>query len=199
LPCAENAVGESHMQVAKKTLDLAKIFPEIDLISDRSLRDKVVAVWEELWAESSYDDINSVPTSPEIPYPHIPHNRCVLAMALAIADAFERFHGVKTNRDVLVAAALLQDASKLVEMNAKTDGSTEASKKGKAYPHAFYGAHVALKHGVPDEICHIILTHSPQAPKFPVSLEGKILYYADQLDVIAIYKDRWIKDLFITK
>jgi HD superfamily phosphodiesterase len=120
-------------------------------------------------------------------------------MAIAIADAYERFHGVKTNRDVLIAAGLLQDASKIVEMQNKSDGTIEASPKGKTYPHAFYAAHVALKHGVPDEICHIILTHSPQSPKFPASLEGKILYYADQLDVIAIYKDRWIKDLFISK
>ena len=45
----------------------------------------------------------------------------------------------------------------------------------------------------------IVLTHSPQAPKFPSTLEGKILYYVDQLDVLAIYKDRWRKELFITK
>lgn len=187
------------MQVAKKTLNLSQIFPELDMISDRSLRDKVVAVWEELWQASPYQDINKVPTSPEIPYAHIPHNRCVLAMAIAIADAYEKFHGVKTNRDVLIAAGLLQDASKLIEMQPKADGSAENSAKGSVYPHSFYAAHVALKHGVPDEIVHIILTHSPQAPKFPSSLEGKILYYADQLDVIAIYKDRWIKDLFISK
>lgn len=186
------------MQTAKKPLELTKVFPEIDMISDASLREKVIAVWGELWQESPYDDIAKMPTSPEIPYPHVPHNRCVLQIALAIADAYEKFHGVKTNRDVLIAAGLLQDASKLVEM--RPDGAeTKSSPKGKAYPHSFYGAHVALKHGVPDEICHIILTHSPQAAKFPDSLEGKILYYADQLDVIAIYKDRWVKDLFISK
>jgi 23S rRNA maturation-related 3'-5' exoribonuclease YhaM len=187
------------MQVAKKPLNLPEVFPEVDMISDHSLREKVIAVWDELWQESPYDDIKKMPTSPEIAYPHVPHNRCVLQLALAIAEAFEKFHGVKTNRDVLIAAALLQDASKLVEMDPGSDGTTQTSKRGKAYPHSFYGAHLALKHGVPDEICHIILTHSPQATKFPTSLEGKILYYADQLDVIAIYKDRWVKDLFITK
>ena len=49
------------------------------------------------------------------------------------------------------------------------------------------------------EIVHVLLTHSPQAPRFPSTLEGKILYYVDQMDVIAIYKDRWHKELFITK
>jgi hypothetical protein len=60
-------------------------------------------------------------------------------------------------------------------------------------------AHVALKHGLPDAVCHIILSHTPQSAAFPASLEGKILYYADQLDVLAIYRDRWEKRLFITK
>lgn len=188
------------MQVAKKPLDVRAIFPEVDSIADPSLREKVIAVWQELWEMSSYDDITKVPTSTDIPYPHIPHNRCVVAMAVAIADAYERFHGVKTNRDVLIAAGLLQDASKLVEMQPKTDGSgAERSPKGKAYPHAFYAAHVAIKHGVPEEICHIILNHTPQSPSFPDSLEGKILFYVDQLDVLAIHKDRWRKELFITK
>ena len=52
---------------------------------------------------------------------------------------------------------------------------------------------------MPNSVVHILLTHSPQAPKFPTSLEGKILYYVDQLDVLAIFKDRWRKELFITK
>jgi len=188
------------MLETRKSLDLRSVLPEVDLISDRELAGKVCAVWQELWEASAWADVTKIPTSPEIPYPHIPHNRSVIAMALAVADAFERFHGVKLNRDVLIAAGLLQDASKLVETRPKGDGSgAEPTAKGKAYPHAFYAAHVALKHGVPDEICHIIVTHSPTATKFPSSLEGKILYYVDQIDVLGIYKDRWRKDLFITK
>ncbi len=61
------------------------------------------------------------------------------------------------------------------------------------FPHDFGGAHVALKHGIPMSICHIMVTHSPGSAKFPESIEGKILYYVDQLDVIAIHKDRWKK------
>jgi hypothetical protein len=46
---------------------------------------------------------------------------------------------------------------------------------------------------------HVLLTHSPQAAQFPSTIEGKILYYVDQIDVIGIYKDRWRKELHITK
>jgi hypothetical protein len=182
----------------KKALDFQALFPEVQLIGDPALRSKVEAVWQELWQQSDLDSIDLLATSPEIPYLHIPHNRAVVEMAVAVAATFERFHAVTVDRDVLVAAALLQDASKLVEYTL-VDGKIAYSGLGREYPHAFWAAHVALKHGVPDEICHIILTHTPQAAAFPKSLEGKILYYVDQLDVLAIHGDRWRKQLVITK
>lgn len=183
----------------RKPLDVLGVFPEIEQIKDTTLRDAVVDIWQELWSQSTWTDFDTVPTSPEIPYPTRPHNQCVVTMSLAVADAFERFHGVKINRDHLIAAAVLQDASKVVEYRPGPDGKAEFSELGKTYPHAFWCAHLALQKGVPDAVVHILLTHTPQAPKFPSSLEGKILYYVDQLDVLAIFKDRWRKELFITK
>ena len=182
----------------KQPLDVVALFPEISAIVDEQLRDGVVAIWEELWAESPFESIDDVPTSPEIPASHVRHCHAVLALALAAADVFERFHGVTVNRDVLIAAGLLQDVSKLVEYepNGASAGYTDA---GRCYPHGFLGAHAALTHGLPPEVCEIILTHSPTAARFPTSLEGKILYYADQLDVIAIFGDRWYKMLLVTK
>jgi len=182
----------------KEPLDFEALFPEVRSIQDADLRAKVEAVWQELWQKSDFDSIDSLATSPEIHYLHIPHNRAVVDMALAVASAFERFHGVRVDHDVLVAAALLQDASKLVEYTVK-DGEVILSELGRTYPHAFWAAHTALAHGVPDEICHIILTHTPQSASFPTSLEGKILYYVDQIDVLAIHGDRWRKQLMITK
>ena len=183
----------------KKPIDVADLFPELSQICDEQLRGKVVAVWDELWQQSAWDDINAVPTSTDIPYPHVPHNRSVVAMALAVADTFERIHGVKLNRDYLIAGALLQDASKLVEYRPGPGGGAEPSDIGRAYPHAFWGAHVAIGKGLPTPIVHIILNHTPTSVRFPDSLEGKILYYVDQLDVLAIHTDRWRKELFITK
>jgi hypothetical protein len=182
----------------KPALDFPALFPEVSLIQDEGLRAKVEAVWQELWQMSDFSSIDQLATSPEIQYLHIPHNHAVVEMALAVATTFERFHKVTVDRDVLVAAALLQDASKLVEYT-PADGKVALSALGREYPHAFWAAHVALQHGVPDAICHIILTHTPQAASFPTSLEGKILYYVDQIDVLAIHGDRWRKQLMITK
>jgi len=180
-------------------LDIVEIFPEINEVSDKKLRDSVIKVWQELWAMSTYERYDDVPISPEIPYPTKPHNQCVLRMCLAVAGELQRHHDVKVNRDYLIAGAILQDASKVVEYQQSDDGSSSYSSLGRQYPHAFWAAHVAIKHEIPDEIVHVLLTHTPQSPKFPTTLEGKILYYVDQIDVIAVFKDRWRKELFITK
>jgi hypothetical protein len=184
-------------RAARPALDVDALLPEIALIADASLRDKVRAVWQVLWARSEFRDFHAIPTSGEIPYPNLPHMRCVVALALGIAEKFEKFHGVKVDRDVLVAACLLQDASKVVEYRPKEGGGIEKTPIGKAVPHAFEAARVALEHDLPLDVVHIIATHSPQAPRFPSSLEGKIIYYADQLDVIAIHGDHWVKEQVI--
>ncbi|QQN65442.1 HD domain-containing protein [Bradyrhizobium diazoefficiens] len=183
----------------KSPLKLDELFPQVDQITDVNLRTRLSAVWQELWSMSSWTDMADVPTSLESDYPTLPHNRCVLTMALGVANAFETHHGVSVDRDTLIAAAVLQDASKIVEFEPNASGSIELTERGKHYPHAFWAAHVALQHGIPDKIIHIILTHSPQSPKFPDSLEGKILYYVDQIDMIGTHKDRWRKELFVTK
>ena len=105
---------DAKLNPAKKPIDVEGMFPEVNDIGDPRLRAAVIAVWEELWAMSPWEDVSQVPTSPEIPYPTLPHNQSVLAMALAVADSFERFHDVRVDRDCLIAAAILQDASKVV-------------------------------------------------------------------------------------
>lgn len=182
----------------KAPLELARVFPQLAQISDQKLRSAVEAVWQELWEQSTFERLEDVPTSTEIAYPHVRHNQAVLMLALHVADVFEAIHKVSVDRNVLIAAALLQDVSKLVEYEQTKDGYG-FTKIGTDFPHAFWGAHAAVRHGVPPEVCAIVLTHTPNSTVFPASIEGKILYYVDQLDVIAIYRDRWRKELFITK
>ena len=183
----------------KEPLDLPRLFPALDQIQDADLRRSVTAVWQRLWSESAWDDVMTLPTSHDMPYPQIPHNRAIIDIALATADALQTHHGLEVDRDVLIAAAILQDASKLVELQPGENGPPEITEIGRLYPHPFWGAHVALEAGVPDAVTHIVFSHSPDSPRFPESLEGLILYYADQLDVLAIHTHRWQKRLIIMK
>lgn len=184
----------------KKPIDVEEMFPQIAHIGDSTLRENVEAIWQELWEQSEFTDIATVPTSGAIPYPNLPHSRAILDLCLAAAGVFEEYHGVRTDRDTLIAAAILQDASKVVEYRPTADGKgIEKTDIGETYPHAFWTAMLAQRRGVPQSVIHVILTHTPQATKFPDSLEGKILYYIDQLDVIAIHKDRWKKELVVKR
>lgn len=178
-------------------LPIAELFPEIDQIEDDELRRKTVAVWQDLWEQSDWSDIHEVPVAPDIPTPHVPHNQSVMQMALAVADALESHHGVEIDRDLLISGGLLQDASKLVEYRLSPEGEIEVTDIGREYPHGFWGAKVATEHGVPDPICNIILNHTPASSSFPNSLEGKILYHVDQIDVVALVPDRWKKKLYV--
>lgn len=187
------------MDPVKVPIDVMELFPDVCQIENASLREAVISIWEEFWQSSEWTNIENVPTSAEIPYSHITHNRAVLAMALSVAEVFERFHGVSVNRDYLIAAALLQDVSKLAEYRPGEDGRPEKTEAGKQFPHAFLAASVSMQKGVPPEVIHILLYHSPGAAIFPESIEGKILYYVDQLDVIAIHKDRFRKQISILR
>ena len=69
----------------RKPIDVLAMFPELADIRDAVLRQAVVDVWQELWSLSNYDDMATVPISPEISYPTLPHNQCVLRMAIACA------------------------------------------------------------------------------------------------------------------
>lgn len=179
MPISETAVSEA--------------LPELEQIEDAQLRAQVRQVWFKLAAESAFDDLGALPVSPRLDYSHITHNRSVAAMAIAVAEILERFHGTGVDRDRLLAGALLQDASKLVEYEPNEDGGVRLSTLGEHFPHAFYAAHAALAAGVSPAIAEDILTHTYEAAGFPRTLEAKILFYVDQIDVAALGGDRWRK------
>jgi hypothetical protein len=181
----------------REELDVLAALPEINLIRDTSLRDKVIRIWQRMWKESSWRNINDVPVSRAINYPHIRHNRAVVRLVLAMADVVEELHGVKVNRDLLLAAALLQDASKLVEYRPGNDGTVERTEIGGQLGHSTYSAHAALDEDLPIELVHAILSHSPDSSLMWNCLEAKLLYLADQADIAALKGDRFQKKVFL--
>ncbi|WP_067935171.1 HD domain-containing protein [Alicyclobacillus kakegawensis] len=181
----------------KEPLNIENILPEVNWISDLETRKKVCLIWERLWQESSFTDINQLPVVPSTTYPHIPHNRAVVHMAVRVAEVLEEIHGVKIDRDDLIAAALLQDASKLVEYRKTEDGGYEFTEMGSMFQHAFYAAHLALQYGLPHTVVQAIFTHTPDSAQFPPSLIARILFYVDQIDTAALGVDRWKKTSMI--
>jgi len=169
-----------------ESFDIAKYFPEIDQISDPALAAAVTRVWNRLWQESTWESIEDLPVAPNIPYSHIRHAQSTVRAVLAVTDIFIAMHQVDLDRDLIIAAAILQDVSKLVEYRPDQSGGVEQTDLGKRLQHAFYAAHVALDEGLPLDVVHAILTHSTQSSMPPRTKEARILSLIDRADAAAI-------------
>ncbi len=177
---------------------IQQLLPECDLISDATLREKVISIWTTMAAATKFATLMDVPVLPNLRYPQITHNRSAATLALQVATVLHDFHGVDINRDMLLAAALLQDVSKLVEY--EPDGeSVVRSEIGTRFQHGFYAGHLALQAGLSLEMAEIILDHTYASSRFPRTLIGKILFYVDQIDMAALNGDRWQKTMMISR
>lgn len=169
---------------------LAELVPEIARISDAELRAAVTTIWQQLWEQSEYTELEQVPVSLKVPYPQLRHTQAVARMALAVADVAESVHGATIDRDVLLAGALLMDISKVVEYRPGADGN-ERTPLGDLLPHGTATARLALEAGLPLEVVHIVLAHSPNGGKAPATTEAHILDWLDQLDLDTFGAHLW--------
>jgi hypothetical protein len=201
---------EEQMPQRLSAEDVVGIFPELHEIGDPALRGAVAEIWCEIAAEMPWHDIREVPKSAR-PNAHgtlIDHIRGVTQMALAICDIAQRMQGKPYDRDLLVAACLLHDASKPVESEPVPDtaGKPPArpaarhSKLGKNVQHGVYAAHKILAKGLPLELANLVITHTHHSGVRAKTWEAAALFYADYADTDAslgtsgdkLYIQRWL-------
>ena len=161
---------------------IRKLFPEVNELQQRLLASQVVQIWDEMWKESNWARIEDCPKGADVSeYKLVPHVRSVTQGCMALARSVTANYEIPVQHDVLLAGALLHDASKLVE----EDPAGNASQKthlGKHIQHGAYTAHKALALKMPLEIVHLIITHTRQSGMLPKSIEGIILHYVDYGD-----------------
>lgn len=166
---------------------VASVFPEVEQITSEDLRRKVLEIWVDMWHESGWKRIEDAPKNPSNAgeRPLYQHVRAVTQEALATAEIVKQLHKIGFDRDVLIAAGLLHDVSKLVEYQ-PGEGKATTSQRGKLIQHAVYAAHKAWEKGLPDEIVHIIISHTHNSNKRPSTWEGIVIHYVDYLDSDAL-------------
>ena len=166
---------------------LMEIWPEIEWIEDPDLKEKVYQTWEYALEQSvlSPEDLQEIPFTllfKDCQVPFMEHKRAVVHIAVQSAKAMQQFFGDKLpiDMDVLIAGAILIDVGKLIEYVLE-DGKAVVGRTGKLLRHPFSGVALAMRFGVPDEICHMIAAHSHEGDLGKRTTEAIIIHHADFL------------------
>lgn len=168
---------------------IVRLLPEIEEISDGSLRQKVIACWIEAiefrgWTEELLRSMPFTLLADNVRITFIDHVRAVCRMCIACDRVLDEIHGEKktpVNRDYLIAGALLADVGKLLEFEI-VGGKPVKSDYGKHIRHPFSGVGLAFKHDVPSEVMHVIATHSKEGAGETRLPECIIFHHADFID-----------------
>jgi putative nucleotidyltransferase with HDIG domain len=173
---------------------LETLIPELQLIHDPELREKTALVWVEALKRGGWTirDLAEMPFTLLIPHTDvnlIGHTRAVTLSALRIADVLTgEYRGkIKIHRDYLLSGALLHDVGKLFEYK-KEKGKFVKSREGELLRHPISGAAFAFKHGLPQEVIHIIAAHSKEGDGSRRTIEAIIVNHSDFVN-FDVFKD----------
>ncbi len=165
--------------------DLLKFIPEFNLIKDPDLKEKVLKVWKIALTAGGWGmkDLQRMPFTLLIdpcPCNMIEHIRGVVNVSVKAAEALQSIYKdkVKINENYLVAGALLHDIGKLVEYREK-NGKFIQSNLGKLVRHPISGVGLCYGQDIPEEVMHIIASHSWEGDRSKRTPEAIIVHHAD--------------------
>ncbi len=180
------------MSIMLDEAQLQRLFPELNEIRDVALRQGVVEIWVEIARECAWTRLEDAPKNLDAERYRrlIDHIRGVTRMALALADIAKQEHGTPYNRDHLLAACLLHDVSRLVEVEPDPEGKptqgpalpARKSAIGEKIQHAVYATHKIFEKKLPLDVAHLVLTHTHASNMRSKSVEAAYLFYADYAD-----------------
>jgi hypothetical protein len=169
--------------------EIRQLFPELEQIADKTLREKVIDVWEDSirtggWTVAELRQIPFTLLAGDIDIRFLEHVRTCTRMSIAIYDVLKDAYGdrMPLHRDHLIAGALLADAGKPIEYIHDPGGGPAKGPRGDLLRHPFSGVGLCWKHGLPDEVMHIVATHSKEGDHVQRTLESIIFHHADFVD-----------------
>jgi putative nucleotidyltransferase with HDIG domain len=164
-----------------------ELWPELEWITDLSLREKTAKTWQTALEKSVLKpaDLEKIPFTllcgPDLKVSFMAHKRCVVHLAKVCGEKMNSFFGkeLPVNMDVLIAGAILADVGKLLEYELDSEGRALQGKYGQYIRHPFSGVSLAEHCGVPPEVCHIIAAHAHEGDLVKRSTEAYIVHHAD--------------------
>jgi putative nucleotidyltransferase with HDIG domain len=162
-----------------------KIWPEINWIQNKELREKTLECWVYAIENSvlTAEDLEVIPFSlliKDCKITFMNHKRTAVQLSVEIAKRMKDNFGdeIKIDMDLLISGAILIDVGKLIEYD-KVDGKLTTSKAGKLLRHPFSGVAIADRFGLPSEVQHIIAYHAKEGDDAKRSVEAIIVHHAD--------------------
>jgi len=111
------------------------------------------------------------------------HTIAVTELCIKTAEVAERNFGVKTNRDHLIAGAILHDIMKLFEW--KIDEEGDPVPTGVLLDHSFLGVAELYHRGFPERVIHMVASHfGEHGPTPPRNFEALILHHVDNMSAV---------------
>ena len=152
---------------------------ELDMISDKELREKVVDIWKEASDRGKWKKIDDAPFTLLIENSGklIDHTKRIVKLVKSIFEQRKE----KINKDFLIAGALLHDVGKLLEYEFK-NGKYVKCDYAKKFRHPVSGALLAKEFNLPEEIIYIIYSHSKEGDITERSIESIIVNHCDFID-----------------
>jgi putative nucleotidyltransferase with HDIG domain len=162
-----------------------KIFPLVEKIKNPKLRELTIKCWEEAtrrggWQKSDLEKIPFTLLAARHMVSIVVHTNTVTQSAIAMGEVMEKAYSgaIKIDMDILITGGILHDVGKVLEY-ALENGTYVKSKTGKLIRHPVSGAALAWELGLPDEVVHVIASHSFEGDKTPRSVEGILIHHAD--------------------
>ena len=181
------------------TTEILKLWPELEWITDKSLREKTAKTWELALERSvlNASDLDQIPFTllcgPDLKVSFMAHKRCVVHIAKASGEKMNEFFktDLPVNMDVLIAGAILADVGKLLEYELDSNGKAVQGKYGQYLRHPFSGVSLAEECGIPPDVCHIIAAHAHEGDLVKRTTEAYIVHHSDFMTFLP-FKSRLI-------
>jgi putative nucleotidyltransferase with HDIG domain len=164
---------------------LRQLFPEIERIQSRDLQEKTLATMEDAvrlggWAPEDLDKIPFTLLIKDTKVSFRRHVRAVTQMAMACGKIMAENYAAsfQINFDHLISGGILHDVGKLLEYR-QGDSGYAKSRSGKLLRHPFSGAGLCTKHGLPDEVVHIVAVHAKEGEGGYRSPEAVAVHHVD--------------------
>lgn len=173
-------------------------FPEVKDINDSDLRERVYDAWTMSLQLNGYSKAEELEHSgtPGVlvssEHSQVDHVRGVTRIAVAMAKELKTsFVELNISLDEVLAAGICHDVGKPFEYNPRNRGRWSESSPQTGFPamrHTTYGVYIALTTGLPENIAHVVASHSAEGDLIERSTVAAIVHYADEVYWSALRK-----------